>query len=288
MKGSLYIVATPIGNLKDISENANYYLNNVDLIAAEDTRNSKVLLNYIDSNVKMVAYHKFNEEVQSNKIIEKLLEGKNVALITDAGTPCISDPGSILVKKAIDNQINVVSIPGPSAMICALTLSGFDITSFSFYGFLPRETGKLEQKLNEIRNDNTKVVVLYESPKRIENLLKSVINILNDPDVCLCNELTKKFEKKYYGKASEVLKTISSSNVSSLGEYVLVINKNSDIEEIKEGNSLESKIIDVMIKNNITMKESIEYLKNENKSLSKKELYNASLNLKDIMYKSEK
>ena len=283
MKGNLYIVATPIGNLKDISQNAVEYLKSVDLIATEDTRNSKVLLNHIGSKVKMVAYHKFNEETMSTILINKLLEGKNIALITDAGTPCISDPGSILVKKAIEKGINVYSIPGACAIICALTMSGFDISSFAFYGFLPRENGKLIEKLNEIRDDKTSVIVLYESPKRIEKLLKSIIEILNNPEVCLCNEITKKFEKKYYGKADYVLEKISISDVSNLGEYVLVIKKDKNYECKNNENSLESMIIDVMVKNNITIKEAIEFLKNNNKSISKKDLYNASLNLKDML-----
>ncbi len=288
VKGCLFVVSTPIGNLKDLSQNAKECLSSVDLIAAEDTRNSKVLINHIGSKVKMISHHKFNEESSTLKIIEELKSGKNVALITDAGTPCISDPGSILVNEAIKNNIDVFSVPGACAVISALTVSGFNINSFTFYGFLPRETGKLSKKLNEIKHDSSLVAVLYESPKRIKKLLKLIIDILDNPKICLCNELTKKFEKKYYGYSSSVLELLNQSNVSELGEYVLVIRKN----EIKNDNenkiSLESQIIDKMVKENITIKDAIEKIKSENESLSKKEIYDASLRLKSILLKNAK
>lgn len=277
--GILYIVGTPIGNLDDITKRALDILNSVDLIACEDTRTSSVLLKHFNINKKTVSYHKFNEKGKSDSLINDLISGKNIALISDAGCPCISDPGSILVHEAINNNIEVISVPGASATITSLMCSGMDTASFSFYGFLDRENKKMEDTLNKIKKDSTNIAIIYESPKRIKKTLETIEKILDNPYVCLCNDLTKKFEKKYYGKVSEVKKEIEKYNYE-LGEYVLLIEKREYLEE-ENKRSIESLIVDEMVKNNCTMKDAVK-LVSEKYDVSKNEVYNVSLNLKKM------
>ncbi len=282
MKGKLYVVATPIGNLSDISANALKILTDVDLIAAEDTRITINLLRHFDIKTPLVAYHKFNEITKSSNLIDKLINGTDIAIVTDAGTPCISDPGSIIVREAIKNGIEVFSIPGPSAIITALTLSGFEIDSFTFYGFLEREKGKILKQLKIIKEDSSKIVVIYESPKRIMKTLEILGQELNNPVVCLCNDLTKKFERKYYGPISEVLKELVDNSSHELGEYVLVIEKNIIDKEDTVSISMEAKLIDIMVSNNISIKEAIKELTKIDPNITHKELYDASLRLKTL------
>ena len=279
--GILYVVATPIGNLDDITKRAIDTLNSVDLIACEDTRTSSVLLKHFNINKKTVSYHKFNEKGKSNSLIDDLKNGKNVALITDAGCPCISDPGNILVNETIHNNIEVIAIPGASATITSLMCSGMDTTTFSFYGFLERENKKMEDALLKIKDDSSNVDIIYESPKRIKKTLKKIEELLNNPYVCLCNDLTKKFEKKYYGKASEVIEELNSNPNSELGEYVLLIEKNEKQVENTDNISIESMIVDEMIKENCTMKDAVKLVSEKNR-INKNNVYNASLNLKKL------
>ena len=280
--GILYVVGTPIGNLSDMSERAINTLKNVDLIACEDTRTSSVLLKHFDINKKLVSYHKFNEKEKSSSLIQDLLSGKDIALITDAGCPCISDPGYILVKDAVENNIEVISIPGPSAVITSLMCSGMDTSSFSFYGFLDREKKKMKEELLLIKNDSSNLSVIYESPKRIINTLEIIAEVLGNPLICLCNDLTKKFEKKYYGRVSDVLNTLHNNPNTELGEYVLIIEKShEERRETKEENTIESLIVNEMIKNKITMKDAIKVV-SEKYHYNKNIVYDASLNLKKL------
>lgn len=279
--GVLYVVGTPIGNLSDMTARAIEILNSVDLIACEDTRTSSVLLKHFDINKKLVSYHKFNEKEKSNSLIKDLIDGKNIALISDAGCPCISDPGTILVSDAIKHNINVIAIPGPSAVITSLMVSGMDTTSFSFYGFLPREKKKMEEELAKIKNDSSSLVVFYESPKRIIKTLEIIDSVLDNPKICLCNELTKKFEKKYYGNVHEVLKLLRESDKGELGEYALVVEKKKIKASNEEKVSTEALLIDCIVKNHCTMKEAIKMV-SEKYSLSKNDVYDASLKLKKL------
>ena len=279
--GILYVVGTPIGNLDDITKRALDILNSVDLIACEDTRTSSVLLKHFNINKKLVSYHKFNEKGKSNSLIADLKNGKNIALISDAGCPCISDPGSILVHETIENNIEVIAIPGASATITSLMCSGMDTSSFSFYGFLDRENKKMIDELEKIKNDSCNIAIIYESPKRIKKTLEKLREILNNPYISLCNDLTKKFEKKYYGKVSDVLDKLNNNPNSELGEYVLLIEKNNDIVSNNDDLSYESLIVDEMIKNNCTMKDAIK-LVSEKYKINKNVVYNASLNLKGL------
>ena len=282
--GILYVVATPIGNLSDITERAIEVLNNVDIIACEDTRTSSVLLTHFNIKKKLISLHKFNEKTKCLSVINSLKNGLNIALISDAGCPTISDPGSILVHEAIENNIEVISIPGACAFIEALMVSGMDTSSFSFYGFLDRESKKQEEKLQEIKNDASKIIILYESPKRIMKTLEKIDKVLDNPYICLCNDLTKKFEKKYYGKTKEVINSLLDNPQRELGEYVLLIEKENK-ESIKEDNiSYEALIIDEIVKNNLSMKEAIKMV-SEKYHYSKNIIYDASLNLKKIFEK---
>ena len=279
--GILYIVATPIGNLGDITKRAIKTLETVDIILCEDTRTSSHLLNSLEIKTKLISYHKFNESERSREVIELLKSGKNIALITDAGTPCISDPGSILISECISNKIEIFSIPGASALTTALTLSGLVIHNFAFYGFLERKNSKQKEELKRIQQNDLETIVFYESPKRIIPTIENIKEVMNDPYIIVLNELTKKFEKKYYGKSSQVLDLLQKANYE-LGEYVIVVSKNKT-EEKKEEVSLEALLIDKIIKNNYTMKEAINDLAFELKNkYSKKEIYNASLKLKNI------
>ena len=280
--GILYVVATPIGNLSDITKRALDILNSVDIILCEDTRTSSVLLKHFNINKKLVSYHKFNEKEKSNSLISDLISGKNMALISDAGSPCISDPGSILVNAAIKNNIEVISIPGASAVITSLMCSGMNTESFTFYGFLDRTNKKIDEELEIIKNDSSNIAVIYESPKRIIKTLNKVKEILDNPYICLCNDLTKKFEKKYYGNTDKVLDELSNNLNSELGEYVLLIEKKKEEKKDSYELSIESLIIDEMVKNSCTMKEAIK-LVSEKYKINKNIVYNSSLNLKKIL-----
>lgn len=282
---TLYVVATPIGNMKDFSENAIEILKKVDLIACEDTRVSINLLRHFNIDTKLVSYHKFNEKSKSDGLIQELQNGKDIALISDAGCPCISDPGSILVRECLKNGLSVYAIPGASATITALMVSGFDIESFTFYGFLERENKKMQESLLKMKNDSSKVAIIYESPKRIIKTLENIMEELGNPEICLCNDLTKKFERKYYGCVSEVLLELKENPNHELGEYVIVINKNNNEQEVENKISIEALLIDEITKNSeLTMKEAIK-LVSEKYHLSKNMVYDASLNLKKLFEK---
>ena len=282
--GILYVVATPIGNLSDITKRAIEVLKSVDIILCEDTRTSSHLLNHLSIKTKLVSYHKFNEIERSKEVIELLKTGKNLAIITDAGTPCISDPGSILVKEAIKNNIEVYSIPGSSALITALTLSGLNISNFAFYGFLERKNSHQRQKLAEIQSNDVEIVVFYEAPKRIIETIRNIKEVMNDPYIVVLNDLTKKFEKKYYGIASEVLTSLLNNKNHELGEYVIVVSKKKNNEIEEEDLSIEALLIDKLVKENCTMKDAVKLLSNEYKNkYSKNEIYDASLNIKKLL-----
>ncbi len=281
--GNLYIVATPIGNKDDITKRAIEILENSDLILCEDTRNSNNLLNLLGIKNKLVSYHKFNENERSNEVINMLQSGKNIALITDAGTPCISDPGSVIVKKCIENEINVFSIPGPSAVIAALSLSGLTISNFAFYGFLERKEKSQQEHLKEINENDIEICVFYESPKRIIDTLKNISIAMDNPYIVVLNDLTKKFERKYYGNTNDVIKELKNNDNYELGEYVIVVSKNKKELKEKENLTPEAILVDILVKEKCTLKDAIKIASINNKIYSKNEYYNASLNLKRIL-----
>ena len=282
--GILYVVATPIGNLQDITERALEVLNNVSLIACEDTRTSSVLLKHFNINKPLVSYHKFNEKEKSNTIIKELQNGKDVALISDAGCPCISDPGYVLTNIAIKNNIEVIGIPGASALTTGIMSSGLDSKTFAFYGFLERDNKKMEDELEKIKKDSSSLAVIYESPKRILKTLEKINLILDNPYLCLGNDLTKKFEKKYYGDTKEVIEKLKNNPNYELGEYIIIIEKKQYIEEQKDSFCIEALLVNEIIQNNITMKDAIKVV-SEKYHYTKNMVYASSLILKKYFEK---
>ncbi len=223
----LYFVSTPIGNLDDISFRAVNILRSVDVIACEDTRHSKILLDHYEITAKTIAYHKFNETNSAEGIISLLKEGKNVAVISDAGMPIISDPGNILAKKLIENNIKFTIIPGANAGLCALVLSGFDATKFAFFGFLSEKNKELKTQLNDIKNFNgTKIV--YSSKYNLNKDLKSLFNALGDVNIAIVSEITKMHENVTFA-------TLPFELNDPKGEFVVIIeNKEQEKTEITD------------------------------------------------------
>ena len=225
--GVLYIVATPIGNLQDISKRALKTLNNVDLCAAEDTRKSKVLLNKYNLEKKLISYHKFSEKKKLDLLISFLKEGKDLALISDSGTPLISDPGYLLVKRALEEQITVSPIPGPSSLISALSVSGFATDAFVFYGFAPRQIKAKELFIKSLIVDK-KTSIVFESKKRIIPFLEKLSELSPDRNIFIAREMTKLHETFYKGKANHVLEELILNEEQIKGEFVLIIEGNRE------------------------------------------------------------
>ena len=228
--GTLYLVATPIGNLRDITLRALEVLKSVDLIAAEDTRHSKILLGAYEINKPLTSYHEHNKYEKAETLIAKLKEGLDIAVITDAGTPAISDPGEVLVKMCRDEGIKVTSLPGPSAVITALTISGMSTRRFCFEGFLPVDKKELAQALSRIGAD-TRTTVIYEAPHRLKKTLKSLAEVLGERQITFCRELTKVHEEAPMMSAAKALDYFNANEPR--GEFVLVIEGRSQ-EEVKQ------------------------------------------------------
>ena len=230
MSGTLYLCATPIGNLEDITLRVLRILKEVDLIAAEDTRTSGHLLRHFDIHTPTTSYHKFNEREKGQELVDKLLAGTNIALITDAGTPAISDPGETLVRLCIENHIQVTSLPGANACITALTLSGRSTRRFSFEGFLPADKKDRDEILKQIKTER-RTIVLYEAPHRLVKTLKLLAEALGETrGITLCRELTKKFETITVTTIGEAI--AQAAETDPRGEYVLVLDGKPD-EEIE-------------------------------------------------------
>lgn len=252
--GILYVVATPIGNLDDITLRAIKTLSEVDIIAAEDTRHTLKLLNHLEISKPLISYHRHNEETKVDVLIDKLKEGKNIALVSDAGTPGICDPGEVIIKRCIEEEITVVPIPGACAMINSLICSGIDTNEFTFLGFLPINKKLREIKLKEIKNQN-KTTIIYEAPHKLEKTLKDLEKVLDDDrKIVLAREITKIHEEFIRGTVKEILNNIENIK----GEMVLIIEKNNSIE------SKENKL------NELTLDEHYKYY--ENQGLEKKEI----------------
>lgn len=220
MTGTLYLCATPIGNLEDITFRVLRTLKEVDLIAAEDTRNSIKLLNHFEIKTPMTSYHEFNKIEKAYQLVEKLKEGKNIALITDAGTPGISDPGEDIVRICYEQGVPVTSLPGAAACITALTMSGRPTRRFAFEAFLPKDKKERQAVLEELK-DETRTIIIYEAPHHLLKTVTELMNALGDRALTLCRELTKKHEEKLQTTFSQVLEYYSGKEPR--GEYVLVI-----------------------------------------------------------------
>ncbi len=231
MAGKLFLCATPIGNLQDMTPRVIETLSQVDLIAAEDTRNSIKLLNHFGIKTPMTSYHEYNKVEKAHVLIGRMQAGENVALITDAGTPAISDPGEVLVKMCYEAGIVVTSLPGPAACITALTLSGLGTRRFSFEGFLPPEKKEKARILEELKQE-TRTIILYEAPHHLVRTLKELYETLGERKITLCRELTKKFETIMPTTLEKALDYYEEQDPR--GEYVLVIEGKSFAEMEKE------------------------------------------------------
>lgn len=253
-KGILYIIATPIGNLEDITLRAIRILKEVDLIAAEDTRHTLKLLNHLEISKPLISYHRHNEEIRTEELIKELKTGKNIGLVSDAGTPGICDPGEEIIKKCIEESIKVVPIPGACAMINALITSGISTKEFTFLGFLPLNKKSRKEKLEEIKNAN-KTIILYEAPHKLKSTLNDLSLILEDRSVVLARELTKIHEEYIRGTVKELME--KTDNLK--GEMILIIEKNNK-DNKEELNSL----------NNLTLEEHYNFY--EKNGLNKKEI----------------
>ncbi len=278
MSGKLYLCATPIGNLGDITKRVIECLKEADIIAAEDTRNSRKLMTHFDIHTPMTSYHEFNKYEKADELVRMMIEGKNIALITDAGTPAVSDPGEVLVQKCAEAGITVTSLPGASAVITALTLSGLSTRRFSFEGFLPREKKERKLLLEEISRD-TRTVILYEAPHHLKGTLDELLETLGNRRISLCRELTKKFEDIMRTELKEAVEYYSEAEPK--GEYVLVIEGRSR-EEIRaeataayENLSIEEHVQGYIDKG-LDKKEAMRQAAKD-RGVSKRDIYNALL-----------
>ncbi|MCL2051781.1 MAG: 16S rRNA (cytidine(1402)-2'-O)-methyltransferase [Lachnospiraceae bacterium] len=294
MNGILYVVATPIGNTEDMTGRAKRILSEVDIVASEDTRVTQKLFNILGIHNKTVSNHKFNEKLKADSLILALTEGKNVAIVSDAGTPCISDPGGVIVKAAAAHGIKIESIPGASSVITALSVCGMTFDSFAFSGFLPKEGKEIKKKIEAARKSGISVFVFFESPKRIKKTLTILAAETPEAELCLCNDLTKMFERIYRGKPEEILTELSVNPAAEKGEYTLILefglNESQKMGLLTDSvsQSPESMLVDYIIKNDSSLKEAVGALAKTHKgTITKRDFYDASLNLKALFGKGE-
>lgn len=285
-KGKLYIVATPIGNSRDLSPRGREILTTADMIAAEDTRRSMVLMNKLEIKNRLVSNHKFNEYGKARWFVEQMLEGKNVAVVTDAGTPCISDPGNELIKAAVEAGIDVVGIPGCCAAVNALAISGFDLSNFLFYGFFPRENAQRRKLMDKMRQADCRTFAFYESPKRIMDLIDFLIEYGARCRLCLCNDMTKLHEAAYRGSPQEVKELLLAKGSYDKGEYALALELEEDYRytKVEHTVSAQAMLVDAMVAQGISLRDAVSaVLADENNSYSKNQLKAAALDLKRIL-----
>lgn len=276
--GTLYIVPTPIGNLEDITYRALSILKSSHVIAAEDTRNTKKLLNYFDIHVPLISYHEYSEMTRDTEIVNRLQAGEQVAIVSDAGMPAISDPGSRIVAAAIAEDLPVVVLPGASAALCAVVGSGLDTNRFLFYGFLPRKKKERKHELEGLRKERA-TLIFYESPHRLKEMLFALSEVLGNRRIALARELTKKFEEYVRGSVEEILHWVETTALK--GEFVVIVEGASD-ELIAEDEvsvwwkalSIEDHVEQLMEEDNISSKEAIKRVATE-RNLPKREVYQA-------------
>ncbi|MCA1057245.1 16S rRNA (cytidine(1402)-2'-O)-methyltransferase [Rossellomorea aquimaris] len=275
-KGSLYLVPTPIGNLEDMTFRAIRIMKEADVIAAEDTRNTKKLCNYFEIDTHIISYHEHNKETSGQKLIERMEQGETVALVSDAGMPSISDPGYELVKAAIEHGLTVIPLPGANAALTALIASGLAPQPFYFYGFLQRGKKEKRAELEKLRTlEDT--FILYESPHRLKETLKEMLNTLGNRQIVICRELTKKFEEFVRGTLEEVIEWAESGEVR--GEFCLLIEGNQDPIEAEqekwwESHTLQEHVQYYIEEKSMTSKMAIKEVAKE-RDLPKRDVYQA-------------
>lgn len=278
--GTLFVCPTPIGNLDDITIRVLNTLKSVDVIAAEDTRHTIKLLNHFNIKKPLTSYHQHNEREKGKMLIDKLLHGTNIALVSDAGMPGISDPGATLIKMAIDNNIHIDVLPGPTAFVLSLLLSGFSTDKFVFEGFLPSKKKERKKRLSEIKFE-TRTIIMYESPHRLIQSLKDMNEVLNNRDIAITRELTKKYQEIFRGSIKRALEKFSNETIR--GEFVIVIQGISqdelDVLEEKPWDNISIKEhLNLYIENGLTKKEAVKKVTKE-RGLSKREVYKISIEL---------
>ena len=285
LPGCLYVVATPIGNSADLSPRGRKVLEEADLIAAEDTRRSMVLLNKLGIRNRLVSNHKYNEHGKAKRFLQEMMAGKSVAIITDAGTPCISDPGNELIRTAIDAEIKVVGIPGCCAAVNALSVSGFDLRSFCFLGFFPRENAERMRLLDTMRRDQmTSVFVFYESPLRIMEMIDFLIRENAQCSLCVMNDMTKLHEMSFRGTPGQIRDQLLQKGNYDKGEYSVVLALEDEYRYLREEKlvSAEALLVDAMVRGADSRQAVQEVLADRNNTYSKNELKAAAIRLKTM------
>jgi 16S rRNA (cytidine1402-2'-O)-methyltransferase len=277
MSGKLYVCATPIGNLEDITYRTLRVLNEVDLIAAEDTRHSIKLLNHFEISKPLTSYHEHNKDSKGGYLINKLLEGENIALISDAGMPGISDPGEEVIKQAIENNIEIEVLPGATASITALVGSGLETAKFAFEGFLDRDKKRRREQLEEIKHEK-RTIIFYESPHRLKDTLKDMLKILGNRSISINRELTKKYQEIIRNDIQGCIDIFNEREVK--GEFVLIVEGfKGEIEQVCEYDHLnERDYVQKLIEEGITKKDAIKIVCKERK-LKKDIVYKQVLDL---------
>jgi 16S rRNA (cytidine1402-2'-O)-methyltransferase len=271
VKGTLYIVSTPVGNLEDITLRAIRILGEVDIIAAEDTRHSVKLLNHLGIRKPMISYWREKEQIRSDEIIKRLHAGQSIALISDAGTPGISDPGAVLIKRAIEENIQILSIPGPSAFVAALSVSGLPTDQFTFMGFLPSRTAQRQKFLREVYLEQ-RTLIFYEAPHRIVDTLLDVSHIFGERKAALIKEITKFHEDVVRGSITEIIEEVQKTTIA--GEYVIIVEGWSGMNKSITEDVLSE--LHTCMRKGLGRKEAVKRIA-ETFGLSKKELYKKSL-----------
>lgn len=262
---TLYLIPTPIGNLEDITLRAINILKKVEVIFCEDTRVTALLLNHLDIKKKLISSHKFNESMNDDKLLKYLNNGVDVGLVTDRGTPIISDPGYELVKVAISNNFNVVALPGPTAFVPALITSGLSPQPFLFYGFLNSKESKMKKELEELKNEKA-TIIFYEAPHRIQSTLSIIRDILGNRNACISREISKKFEEIYRGTIDELL----LETIEIKGEIVLIVAGNNEVNHYDHLTIIEH--VNLYIKEGYSSKDAIKKVSND-RGLNKSEVY---------------
>jgi len=282
LKGTLYICGTPIGNLEDITLRALNVLKKVDLIAAEDTRHTKKLLSHYQINTPVTSYYEYNKFKKAPYLIEKIRNGQKIALVSDAGMPGISDPGYFIVNLALKNDIKVIPIPGVSAVITALVVSGLPSEHFIFEGFLPRKCTERKKYFGKIESEN-RTLIFYETPHRLKKTLRDMLKIWGDRRIVIARELTKKYEEVLRGEISEILKVLEDREIK--GEITLIVEGNTRGEKYDESDLMKrDKIIEEFLKELILQKYSnkeIIKIAQEKLNISKNIIYKRLLEIKD-------
>ena len=269
--GTLFLVATPIGNLNEVSPRTIETLKNAEVVACEDTRNTRKLLSHFDIHTKMVTYHNFNEREEYSKLLEILKEGKDVALVSDAGYPLISDPGYILVNEVIKEGINIVTISGPSAGINALVASGLETAHYMFYGFLNSKSSQAKKELEALKSFPY-TIIFYEAPHRINKTLELMLDVLGDRKACVARELTKLHEEYTRGNLSQL------KDIEYKGEIVVLVEGcKEEKKQIDEVDLIQE--VDNLVKNGLKTKAAVKEIADKYQ-VSKNDLYNKYLKIK--------